>query len=97
MAKYYLTNKAISDLANIWDHTSDFWSEKQADKYYSLILETCQEIAENPLFGKVYDVVAKDLFGYKAGKHIIFYRLQPNNEIEIVRILHGMMDLRNII
>lgn len=97
MAKYHLTNKAVSDLANIWDYTFDFWSEKQADKYYSLLLESCQELAENPLFGKVYDIVTKNLFGYKVGKHIIFYKLISDNEIEIIRILHGMVDLKSII
>lgn len=52
MAKYYLTNKAVEDLTDIWNYTFDEWSEKQADKYYLLLLDSCQEIAENPSLGR---------------------------------------------
>jgi len=97
MGKYYLTNKAVSDLANIWDYTFDSWSEKQADKYYTLLLETCQELADNPLLGKFYNTVSKDLKGYKISKHVIFYKAISENEIEVIRIIHSMMDLRSIL
>ena len=48
MAKYHLTNLAVNDLAEIWDYTYDEWSEKQANKYYKLLLESCQELANYP-------------------------------------------------
>jgi len=35
------------------------------------------------------------LLGFKAGRHIIFYREIGENEIEIIRILHEQMDLKN--
>jgi len=41
MAKYRLSNKAVEDLANIWEYTYQTWSEKQADKYYRFLLEHC--------------------------------------------------------
>lgn len=41
MAKYKLTNKAVSDLADIWDYTIGTWSEYQAEKYYRQIIDTC--------------------------------------------------------
>lgn len=41
MAKYFLSNKAVADLSNIWDYTYEIWSESQADNYYELIIETC--------------------------------------------------------
>ncbi|MBS7252498.1 type II toxin-antitoxin system RelE/ParE family toxin [Flavobacterium branchiicola] len=31
----------------------------------------------------------------KSGEHIIFYSIISNDEIEIIRILHGMMDLKS--
>lgn len=95
MAKYLLTEKAIEDLADIWNYTYDEWSEKQADKYYFLLLDSCQEIAENPNGGKHYDSVAQNLLGYKSYEHIVFYQILSNDEIEVIRILHGRMDLRN--
>ena len=55
MAKFQLTKKAIQDLNDIWEYTIETWSESQADDYYNMILKRCQEIAENPSFGKKYD------------------------------------------
>ena len=34
MARYKLTNKAVEDLAQIWNYTFNKWSENQADTYY---------------------------------------------------------------
>lgn len=95
MAKYYLTNKAVEDLANIWNYTYEEWSESQADKYYLLLLKSCQELAENPNLGKKYDMVVDDLFRYKSNEHILFYKIISDDEIEIIRILHGRMDLKS--
>jgi len=95
MAKYHLTNLAIEDLSNIWEYTFDTWSEKQADKYYNMLLLSCNEIAKKPKIGKQYDIVSKGIFGFKSEDRIIFYSIKSKNEIEVIRILHGMMDLKN--
>lgn len=95
MVRYHLTNKAVEDLAEIWDYTFDEWSEKQADKYYRLLLDSCQEIAENQNLGRKYDNVRAKLLGFKSNQHILFYEIISNVEIEIIRILHGRMDLKN--
>jgi len=94
MAKYYLTKKAVSDLEEIWHYTVDAWSSRQAEIYYALLLDSCQELANNPLQGKTYEIVEKKVRGYKTGQHIIFYRIVTTKEIEIIRILHGNMDLK---
>jgi toxin ParE1/3/4 len=52
MGIYYLSNKAVEDLSEIWEYTFDVWSEDQADKYYEFLLSTCQELAHNPEKGK---------------------------------------------
>ena len=95
MGNYKLTNKAVEDLTKIWDYTIDKWSEKQADKYCEMLLENCQHIADDPSIGKNYDRIRDDLFGLKANRHIIFYRITLENPIEITRILHERMDLKN--
>ena len=89
MAKYHLTNKAVEDLSNIWEYTVDTWSERQADDYYNMLIASFQKITENPrLFGLNYEEIAEGLYGYRANKHIIFYRILPNDDILIIRILH---------
>ena len=94
MAKYYLTNKAISDLTNIWNYTFEKWSEKQADKYYGMLINNCQDIATTPELGINYEGIAKNLYGIRANRHIIFYRIIKFDEVEITRILHESMDLK---
>lgn len=95
MPKQQLTKKAVEDLNKIWEYTVEEWSESQADKYYFMLLNVCQEIADNPELGKNYEGIKSDLFGIKANRHVIFYRKTDNNPIEITRILHVQMDLKN--
>ena len=95
MAKYKLTNKAVDDLTQIWNYTFNKWSESQADKYYHMLLDNFNEVANKPDLGKNYSGVTENLLGFRAGRHNIFYRMMEENEIEITRILHEQMDLKN--
>ena len=95
MAKFYLTYKAVEDLGDIWNYTIETWSESQAEIYYSLLIDSCQELANKPNQGKSYEVVERNILGFKIGQHVIFYRIVSEKEIEVVRILHGMMDMKN--
>ena len=95
MTKYHISNKAIKDLEYIWNYTVETWSERQADLYYEMLISSCQYIADNPACGKSYYEIAEKLYGFIASKHIIFYRIVFQSGVEIVRILHGRMDLKN--
>lgn len=95
MPKYLLTNKAVEDLDKIWNYTFEKWSENQADQYYLMLLDNCKRIAKNPDLGKKYDGVTTGLLGLKTNWHIIFYREIELEVIEISRILHERMDLKN--
>ena len=95
MAKYILTNKAVKDLSDIWNYTFDIWSENQADKYYRMLLDNCQMIVKKPDIGKNYDNIFNQLFGHKIGRHIIFYKIEKEKDILIIRILHEQMDMKN--
>jgi toxin ParE1/3/4 len=95
MAKFYLTNRAVEDLGDIWNYTIETWSENQAEIYYSLLIDSFQELANKPNLGKSYEVVERNILGFKTGQHVIFYRIVTEKEIEVVRILHGMMDMKN--
>src|SRR5690554_4530175 len=95
MAKYFFTNKAVEDLTKIYEYTYEFWSERQADKYYNELIGFCEWLAENPNIGKNYNEIDSEIFGFLANKHIIFYRIIDIQEIEINRILGAEMDLKN--
>lgn len=95
MAEVIFRKEAIDDLNDIWDYTFEKWSEDQADIYYANIKFACKEIGINPCIGKKYLGISKNLLGLKSGKHIIFYQQISKNEIEVIRILHERMDLKN--
>ena len=98
MAKYALTNRAVADLEDIWNYTYEEWSETQANKYYTTLINTCQQLADKPTTGKPYTQIANNLLAYRIEKHIIFYQIvakKANTSIEVIRILHESMDLRN--
>ena len=95
MAKVYFTNKAIEDLVAIWKYTVKTWSENQAELYYGLLIDSCQKLAAEPTLGKSYEIIEQHVLGFKTGQHLIFYRTIATQEIEVIRILHGMMDLKN--
>lgn len=95
MAKYQFTNKAIQDLSEIWEYTVETWSEKQADRYYKMLIAGCAELAKNPKLGKTYFEIYPGLLGKLTSRHIIFYRTIDPSTIEIIRILHEQMDLKN--
>lgn len=95
MSKVTLRQAAIDDLNAIWEYTCEEWSEEQADRYYAQLKDTCNQIGKYPELQKSYKEIEKDLFGVKSGKHIMFFKILNNQEVEVIRILHARMDLKN--
>lgn len=95
MARFEFTNKAVEDLTNIWNYTLSKWSEDQAEIYYEMLIGTCEEVAKKPDLGRDYSIITESLLGIKSGRHIIFYQKRAEGQIEILRILHEQMDLKN--
>ena len=92
--KYRISKQAINDLNNIWIYTFHKWSKVQADRYYDLIIEEIEFIADNYLIGKVAEQTRKYYRVTKIKSHLIFYRKIENETVEIVRILHQRMDVK---
>jgi len=44
--------------------------------------------------GKIYGQIDHSLLGYKTQRHIIFYKIVSNEDIDVLRILHARMDLK---
>ncbi|RYG11048.1 MAG: type II toxin-antitoxin system RelE/ParE family toxin [Chitinophagaceae bacterium] len=95
MVNYQLSNKAVDDLTDIWFYTYYTLSEKQADKYYELLIYAFSQIADKPELGKIYSDIHPNLLGLIIGKHIIFYHEIKHDQVEIIRILHEQMDYKN--
>ena len=95
MAKYVLSNKAVEDLSGIWNYTIEVWSELQAERYYYLLTDHFQDLADKKILGKKYTEIQEDLYGALIGQHIIFFIKPMAGDIEIVRILHSSMNLKS--
>ncbi|MFN8253754.1 MAG: type II toxin-antitoxin system RelE/ParE family toxin [Ferruginibacter sp.] len=60
-----------------------------------MLLDSCQDLADGRVSGKNYPEINIDIFGFRAGQHILFYRKLSPYKVEIARILHAQMDLKN--
>jgi toxin ParE1/3/4 len=90
--KYILTKEAESDLEKIWIYTFENWSIEQADRYLNLLLNEFDYLCIKPNSGIDLGKIRKDYWRTKVNSHFIFYKIK-RNEIEIIRILHEMMDV----
>jgi toxin ParE1/3/4 len=92
---YKISEQAIEDIENIWLYTVEYWSVEQADRYYNLIFEEIEYIANHFDSGKDISSVRKGYRYSKVKSHLVFYRKSRNGTIEIVRVLHERMDIEN--
>lgn len=94
--KLKVSRAAADDLEGIWLYTVEHWSVEQADRYVSLILDAFDQLLRDPAAGKDYGHIRDGYLGMKAGSHLVFYKLnEADRTIEIIRVLHGRMDLGN--
>ena len=92
--KYKLSKEAARDLENIWLYTVETWSEEQADRYYNLLLDEIEYVAEKPRVGKDQGHIREGYLRIRVKSHYIFYKINlGENLIEIMRILHQRMDI----
>jgi len=92
--QYQISKQAIEDLDSIWIYTLQKWSKEQADRYYNLIIEEIEFVADNFMAGKSAEQTRKNYRITKVKSHLIFYRKVDNGIVEIVRVLHQRMDIK---
>ncbi|WP_245833646.1 type II toxin-antitoxin system RelE/ParE family toxin [Nonlabens spongiae] len=69
---------------------------EQADRYFNLILDEIEYLAEYPEHGEDYSQIKKEYFRSRIKSHFIFYKINSKIEgIEVIRILHQRMDLES--
>jgi Plasmid stabilization system protein len=72
---YKISVEAKNDIERIWLYTFENWSLKQADRYFDLIMDEVEYIAENPSSGKDYSDVRKGYLRSRVKSHFIFYKV----------------------
>jgi toxin ParE1/3/4 len=93
--QYIISEKATTDLEQIWQYTYFQWSEQQADKYYNMLIKKIELIAQNTHAGHRIDDIKEGYRYLSVGAHIIFYKKSEDNVVTIIRILHQKMDIPN--
>ena len=93
MGTFILTQKAKEDMLAIGRYTRQQWGKAQQRHYLTQLDSAFHDLAGKPSLGRACDEIRKDYFKYGVGKHVIFYRHIGKERIEIVRILHGRMDI----
>ena len=86
-----LSRAAESHIEDIWVYSLTEWGEVQAETYAAVIEKALTELAENPCLGRLRPEIRAEYRSFRAGKHIIFYRVS-GEIVEILGILHERMD-----
>jgi toxin ParE1/3/4 len=83
--------EAENDLDEIWWYIAQD-NPGNADKFIDEIKATCRKVARFKGMGRNRDELHPGLQSFPVGKYLIFY-MPINGGIEIIRVLHGMMDI----
>ncbi len=91
MLRIHKSPAAENDLDEIWWYIAQD-NPDSADKLLDEIEETSRKLARFTNMGRNRDELHYGLKSFPVGMYLIFY--QPiSGGIEIVRVLHGMMDI----
>jgi toxin ParE1/3/4 len=91
MAQYNFTGNADLDLEPIVDDTHQTWGALQTNKYIDGLAKIAQTLAENPDVGANRESISPGLRSLPYKSHI-FYYLNIQQGVSIVRVLHSNMD-----
>lgn len=95
MSVYVISEKAVEDINNIWIYPVENWSVAQADRYYNLIYDEIEYIVNNFDMARDFGEIRKSYKCSKVKSHLIFFKKDKMNEIEVVRVLHEKMDVES--
>ncbi len=91
MANYILSNKADSDLAEIYEYGIINFGKDQASNYLLGLHDKFEFIIRNKFIGRSADEICLGLKRALYNSHVIFYQEQ-DPDILIIRVLRSEMD-----
>ena len=94
MARVTVTPRAETDLEEIW-LTLALENPSAADKLLRRIASKLERLAEFPEMGSSRPEVAPSAKILVEGNYLILYE-PAGNDIEVVRVVHGARDLRDL-
>ena len=94
MRTFTLTKKARADLKSIAVYTHRKWRKEQRKINARHFDEAFHMLSETPAVGKKCDFIKLGYQKFPVTRHLVFYRIVSQTEIEIVRMLHKRMDAK---
>jgi toxin ParE1/3/4 len=92
--KYIISKEAERDLEKIWIHTFEKWSLEQADRYLNLIINEIEYCCIHPNSGVDISIIRKGYHRIKVKSHFIYFKMNSKlDELQVIRILHEIMDI----
>ena len=98
MAHVNRSAAAEEDIKEVLVYTIERWGIDQANKYADLIEEGLSAIADDPHIGRPRFGVRPGILAHHIGQpgrnasHFLYYRIDLNGGVEVVRFLHERMD-----
>lgn len=93
MRRFDLTRSAKADLKSIARFTQSHWGVRQRNAYLQEMDQVFHSLAENPELGRPCDEIREGYRKIPYGAHVIYYKQPTEEDVLIVRILHGAMDV----
>lgn len=91
--KLQISQPARDDLVDIWEFVAEH-DELAADRYIDRLRLRARELIRYPHLGRMRREIHPGIRRLLFRNHLIFYRAKMAS-IQILRILHGSMDLPN--
>jgi toxin ParE1/3/4 len=85
--EYRLSQRADSDLLQIFIYGLEQFGLGQAEKYQSEFQDVFSLLAENPLLGRAADQIGKGVRRHERGSHIILYDVKTYG-VFILALVH---------
>ena len=95
MSQYVISEKALEDINNLWIYTAENSSVAQVNRYYNLIFDEIEYIINNFDMARDCGKILKSYKYSKVKSHLIFFKKDKMNEIEVIRVLHERMDIES--
>ena len=94
MARVVRTRQARADLIDIWRYVAQH-DRQAADRLLLQIDVACDRLRHNPELGPARDEIRPGLRYLIVGQYLVLYR-RVDDDVEVVRVVHGRRDLFNL-
>lgn len=89
---YNLSDAADEDYFSIFLYGVQTFGQEQAERYADQLDRAFVFLGDHPRAGRERPELLAHVRGYPVGSHLIFYTVDPDDDVMILRIRHGRED-----